>query len=41
MAKWYLTDINDEKKFIKDMKKSSDNISKCLTGKYKRKGSKK
>jgi len=40
MAKWYLIDINDEKKVVKDMKKASDNISECLTGKYKRRGKK-
>ena len=40
MAKWYLTDINDEKKVVEDMKKASDNISECLTGKHKRGGKK-
>jgi len=40
MAKYYLTDINDEKKVAEDMKKASDNISECLTGKHKRGGKK-
>jgi hypothetical protein len=36
-----LTDINDEKKIAKEMKEASDNITKCLTGEYKRKGGEK
>jgi len=40
MAKWYIRDIKDEKKVAEDMKKASDNISKCLTGKYTRRGKK-
>jgi len=40
MAKFYLTDINDEKRVVKEMEKASDNISKCLIGKYKRRGKK-
>jgi len=41
MSKMFpLSDINDEKKIAKEMKKASDNISNCLTGEYKRKGRK-
>ena len=40
MAKWYLRDMKDEEKVVEEMKKASDNISKCLTGKYKRRNKK-
>jgi len=42
MSKMFpIIDINDEKKIAKDMKLASNNISKCLIGKYKRKRKKK
>ena len=32
--------MKDEEKVVEEMKKASDNISECLTGKYKRRGKK-
>ena len=40
MSNYYITNVDDEKKVVEDMKKASDNISECLTGKHKRGGKK-